>query len=102
MSKSSYITLDNFIKSSKSSIEDFTTGIDRRRSRILHRRREKDDLSFQENKYKQRSIKRQYYPDLNYNKELFGSFSISAAVRPPYNYTRGNPNIDAPIYPGVN
>jgi hypothetical protein len=97
------MTLENFIKEpSKYYIEDFTSGIDRRRSRILHRRREKDDLSFQENKNKQRPIRRQYYPDLNSNKELFGSFSISAAVRPPYNYTRNHPNIDAPIYPGIN
>jgi hypothetical protein len=34
-------------------------------------------------------------------RENFGSFSISAAVRPPWNFCRGQSNCKRPVYPGV-
>jgi len=46
-----------------------------------------------------------YNDSLDYNDnqiETFGAFSISAAVRYPYNQSRENPNYKQKIIPGVN
>ena len=43
-----------------------------------------------------------YGPSCNKNKENFGSFSLSAAVRYPFNQSYFDPNYKLPTVPGVN